>query len=623
MKDKLRTLLSDADSLIIVPPFAGLDRPSLGAHILQSCASGAGHSVKILYANILLAQKIGEINYEAICFAPSSELIGEKFFAGAAYGGKNVCTIETVRKSFENDFRSSDTLVPRDIDKIHDFSLQIEEWIEEVTEVVCSFNFMVVGCTTTFEQTSASIALLKSIKNRKPEQITILGGANCEGEMADGIHSLNGGVDYIFSGECENVFPDFLRDLKNGILPQKSTVSGTPCHTLDAIPTPDFSEYYLQLSTFLESGEIVKSEGIWLPYESSRGCWWGQKFHCTFCGINGEGMPFREKAPERVVEELDLLIAKHPTNNICMVDNIMPHHYFRSLLPAMADKFSGLNIFYEQKANLSLQKVQLLKKAGVTIIQPGIEALSTPLLKLMKKGVKSTQNLALLRYARAVDMAVNWNLLYSFPGDRIEWYEETLAMLPFIVHLNPPSGVCHLSIDRFSPYFDRPEDYGLTNIKPIPAYFATFPPNSKHRQIAYHFEADYESDSRRSRDVISELIAEVNKWRGRWENEDEAVPTLYIAPMSENDCIMMDSRSGSGEVEIQFINKDQARAALTGQIANANVEKWALDSKVCFRIDNEIAPLAVADPEFFEENESGYKLNRVSFDSLRSSLVAA
>ena len=141
MKDKLKSLLANADALIIVPPFAGLDRPSLGAHILQSCAARSGHTVKVLYANILLAEKIGEINYEAICFAPTSELIGEKFFAGAAYGGKNICTIETVRKSFRNESQSSDMLLPPDMDKIRDFSLEIEQWVEEVTDVICSFDF--------------------------------------------------------------------------------------------------------------------------------------------------------------------------------------------------------------------------------------------------------------------------------------------------------------------------------------------------------------------------------------------------------------------------------------------------------------------------------------------------
>ena len=59
----------------------------------------------------------------------------------------------------------------------------------------------------------------------------------------------------------------------------------------------------------------------------------------------------------------------------------------------------------------------LLKRAGISFIQPGIEALSSSLLKLMRKGVSAHQNLALLRYARCAGVHLVWNLLCGFPGD--------------------------------------------------------------------------------------------------------------------------------------------------------------------------------------------------------------
>src|SRR5262249_51859847 len=146
----------------------------------------------------------------------------------------------------------------------------------------------------------------------------------------------------------------------------------------------------------------------------------GQKHHCTFCGLNGQTMAFRAKSPDRVLSELKELLAKHPSNKVSMVDNIMPHPYFRDFLPRLGRQLPGLHVFYEQKANLSLDQVLTLKRAGVAVIQPGIEALCSSLLKRMDKGVSASQNLTLLRYARAADLAVNWNLLYAFPGDQAE-----------------------------------------------------------------------------------------------------------------------------------------------------------------------------------------------------------
>ena len=38
--------------------------------------------------------------------------------------------------------------------------------------------------------------------------------------------------------------------------------------------------------------------------EFSRGCWWGQIHPCTFCGLNGKINIYREKSPQRLLEEI-------------------------------------------------------------------------------------------------------------------------------------------------------------------------------------------------------------------------------------------------------------------------------------------------------------------------------
>ena len=129
-----------------------------------------------------------------------------------------------------------------------------------------------------------------------------------------------------------------------------------------------------------------------------------------------------------------------------MTDSIMPYAYFRTLLPLLAAERLGATIFYEQKANLSLPHILALQRAGITFIQPGIEALSSRLLTLMDKGVKGRQNLMLLRFARAAGVSLYWNLLWGFPGDDVKAYEETLGILPLLHHLQPPRGLWHLSI---------------------------------------------------------------------------------------------------------------------------------------------------------------------------------
>lgn len=602
--EDLHSHLRGADALIVVPPFGGLDRPGLGVHILQACAREQGFEVAVLYANILLAREIGESEYGEICFASTSNLLGERFFAPTAYGlGEEVSGAGL--EGSEHQQRKSH-IPPMGWKKFSEHASKAGAWADALAAEIAEYDYAIVGFTTTFEQTAASVAILERLKRLRPDTLLLMGGANCEGEMAEGILSLSQDIDYVFSSESEFTFPRFLSDFRSGNLPESRVIEGSPNRELDSVPTPDFGEYYAQLADFLPESRLAATESIWLPYESSRGCWWGEKKHCTFCGINGEGMVFRQKTPDRVIQELQQLLEAHPTKKICMVDNIMPHQYFKTLLPRLAEEVPGVHMFYEQKANLTFERVRLLKSAGVAVVQPGIEALSTPLLRLMKKGLTAAQNVALLRYSRIADLAVNWNLLYAFPGDRICWYEETLELLPFLSHLNPPTGLCHLSIDRFSPYFDDPDEYGIRSSRPMSPYFEILPEGVDRRKVAYHFEADYDSDSRGNAEIVKALKAAIDVWRKKWRPETEARPVLELAALGEDTFLLVDTRGLKGAQEFSFIDSAKAAAALAGSRGATTPEalEWAVARKVCVELDGVQVPLATCEPEVLQYFES-------------------
>ena len=602
------------DVLLILPPFAGIDRPSLGLHTLQACAAIRGHAVRVLYANVLFAQILGEVKYESLCYAPTSDLLGERIFAVAAFGAEYPAHCVHGQDSLRTALRLSD---PIDQAEIEDLQTIAAHFARRLGTILAAREIAFVGCNSTFEQTCAAISILSVLKALRPEVTTLMGGANCEGEMAQGVAALSPAIDYVFSGECESSFPDFLDQMKSGNRLRRGVIDGSPCKDLDAIPNVDYSDYYSQLSNLGQADFIHRTGSIWLPYETSRGCWWGQKHHCTFCGINGGGMTFRQKSPEVVLKQLPELLEKHPTKKVLMVDNIMPATYFETLLPRLADMNLGMHAFYEQKANLSLQRVALLKDAGVAVIQPGIEALSTELLRLMKKGVSASQNLALLRYARSIDLSVNWNLLYAFPGDDEAHYEGTLAILPYIRHLSPPSGACHLSIDRFSPYFDHPSEYGVENVRPMNAYKSIYPLSVDVSKIAYHFVAEYNCATRRDPTIAPRLEQAIAQWREMWSRQDQKAPVLAVEQVGPNIFILCDTRStDNNKHRFLFISEDQARAALAGLRRDDSeaLRHWAIDeTRVVLDLDDRAVPLATGRPELIDafEHSAGSRSLRV------------
>ncbi len=603
----LNSVLRPGEGLIIVPPFAGMDRPSLAAHLLQACAAESGIRVSVLYANLLLGAQIGELNYQAVCYAPSGALLGERFFAQVAYNVPPFGHDTTYLSYFESSpAERADAEVEINLDELQALEPELQQWVDTIATAVVERGYKVVGCTSTFEQTAASVALLNRIKQLRPETIAVIGGANCDGEMAEGILSLEARIDYVFAGESERSFVTFMRRVLSDDLPSERIITGEPCIDLDDLPTTDFSEYYEQLAVAIPESLLAQNSLILLPYESSRGCWWGEKHHCTFCGLNAQTMKHREKSPDRVVAELQYLLANHPNKKVCFVDNIMPHSYFRSLLPRLPAEVPGLLAFYEEKSNLSLDDVIELKTAGVCDIQPGIEALSTSLLKRMDKGVTARQNIALMRYARAVGLNLNWNLLYAFPGDVAADYEETLALIPLLRHLTPPSGLSFLSIDRFSPYFDFPERYGVTSVYPMKSYASVLPPGADIDKLAYHFMGDYASGSRENPELMKRLEAEVDQWMSLWNMQEEALPALAVTSLSEDTFLLMDTRGLEQTEEIQFLDREQASVILAGRRLNEenDVVEWALDAKLIVELDQFFVPLATAEPALLREFES-------------------
>lgn len=587
------------DVLLIVPPFGGVDRPSLGVHILQALGREAGIDVRVFYANLLLAREIGLERYVAICYAPTSDLLGERYFCQAAFGRAPEGAPRFGEPRTHRRVSPNGPIVPPE--EFARLSENAPAWCDALAAAIVERGIKIVGLTTTFEQTSASVALLDRIKRLDPTVATLIGGANCEGEMAEGIRSLGAGIDHIFSGESEGTFvPTIQRLLAKSNAPV--IIEGSPNFALDSVPTPCFDDYYAALETVLPGSRLQQEGDIWLPYESSRGCWWGQKHHCTFCGINGTGMKFREKSPDRVIDELKRLVARHPSKKVLMVDNIMPYEYFTTLLPRLAEEVPGLSMFYEQKANLSLDKIELLTNAGVAVIQPGIEALATPLLRHMKKGVSAAQNIALLRYALSAGLEVNWNLLYGFPGDEAVWYAQTATILPYLHHLAPPTDLYHLSIDRFSPYFNRAQEYGLRNLRPGDIYRAVFPPHADIEKLAYHFVADYESGSAAFTDETQAFARAVSRWIAAWNSED--APKLLIAKLDEDEFAVFDSRGIGDNEEIAFVDREQASAMLVASPVKASTPlSWAEERGYCVRLDGRLVPLAVAEPALIREFE--------------------
>src|SRR5690606_24641953 len=112
-----------------------------------------------------------------------------------------------------------------------------------------------------------------------------------------------------------------------------------------ALPDPEYGDYFDELAQAAPRLDDLRVPH--LPFETSRGCWWGEVSHCTFCGLNGETMRFRSKGATRALDELERLVTRHRGHPVAVVDNIIDNRYFRDFVPMLAERRLGLSLFYE------------------------------------------------------------------------------------------------------------------------------------------------------------------------------------------------------------------------------------------------------------------------------------
>ncbi len=510
----------------VVMPFGSVHRPALGVSLLKAALTRIGISSCIHYFNLKFAERIGLQLYDSLSETSlDSPLIGELIFAKfvfRTYQWKK----NDIRNMVSKILRSKDSSV-MPVENLVDDIIRVQELVPEYLDD-CVHNILrdtpkMIGFTTTFEQNSASLALTKVIKGSIDLPI-IFGGANCEGEMGHSLLTCAPWVDFVCSGEGDISFVEFIKGFLNGEHQQKTKgiitrESGTleialtsPVFDMDSIPFPDFDDYF---SAFRYSGlrSIFEPE---LVMETSRGCWWGEKFQCTFCGLNGSVMKFRSKHIPRVLAEVKHLRERYATTKFQVVDNILDMKYIDVLFQEIHRQGLGVSLFYETKANISKKQLGIMKLGGVIAIQPGIESLSDSILKIMKKGVTALQNIQTLKWCREYGITTLWNMIWGFPGEPKEEYGGMAGLVKLLVHLHPPSGFGKLILDRFSPYFIDPMQNGIANVRPWIAYRFLYPLNDKDlARIAYHFDFDY-SDGRDPRSYTKELELELLNWKSLW-----------------------------------------------------------------------------------------------------------
>lgn len=492
------------DLCLVVPPFAQVETPTLGVAILAAACRARGMRVAAVHANLMLAARTGYPVYRGVANSNVASLLGERLFLPHAYPPSPALEFDPP------------VPLPAPLQASHDaIAPEVGPLLDDACARILALRPRILGITSSYQQTLAASAIAHRVKAAAPDIRVVLGGPNAASPMGEALAEIFPWIDHFFSGEADIAFPDFCQSLLAGRGADLSRLIHCPPLTdMRRSPMPDFSDYFADLRALGDALPATLPEA--LPVETSRGCWWGAKNHCTFCGLNGATMMFREKPAAAALAEFDSLERDWGVGRFAVADNIMPLRYLTELLPALAERAQRPTLFYEVKANLKYDQLALMARAGIDAIQPGIESLSSPVLKLMRKGVSAQQNIALLRDCRSLGIGVAWNYLYGFPGEMAAHYAAVAPLVPALEHLEPPNAFSPLIVDRFSPYHDKPEAFGIAAVEPIAAYRGLFPRHARLDAIAYHFLGRYTTELLGDADMRLAMGRAIGLWRLQW-----------------------------------------------------------------------------------------------------------
>ncbi len=551
-----------SEVLLVSMPFADVRFPALGLSLLKAVLVQSGIPCDVAYLNRTFHSHMSTKGlYGTIAQQP---LVADWVFSEDLFGspsGRRRKEVPGDTTGMHRPGAANRALSPEELNSVR---AMVDLFLEDSLQSVRWADYRIIGFTSQFAQHVGSLAMARRIKARWPEKIIVFGGSNCEGSMGEALLRLFPFVDWVCSGEGEWSFPTavnrWLSDGSPHDVPGIAFREGSrivtqgrgPLTVLDRLPYPDLTDFFVGF----REGESEPVPGARIQLEFSRGCWWGRKRPCAFCGMTGPERAFRRKAPRRAAEEVRTVVQRYGSHRVYLTDSVLDRSYLTTLLPVLGEWGGVDDLFLESRPDLSREEFEVLRKAGVRKFQAGLESLDSAVLDHMGKGTCLLHNVQFLKWAREMGVSVGWNLLYGLPGEDPASYERMAALIPLLTHLRPPVSLIPIRVQRWSPLFDDPEHWGLRRLRACADYKSIYPFADRDlKELGFFFDADWDG-KQLVEERVSPLLEQVLAW---WECWEEIEPPLLGYQETDGQISIFDTRPG--RIEPTAVLKDELATA--------------------------------------------------------------
>jgi anaerobic magnesium-protoporphyrin IX monomethyl ester cyclase len=259
--------------------------------------------------------------------------------------------------------------------------------------------------------------------------------------------------------EGEHALLEMVRAIERGRDPASGgrIIRGTTIEDMSILPRPDFDG--LPLDRYL-APELV------LPYDPTRGCYWGV---CTFChyGLAEVGTArYRERPVETVLDHVGALSEKYGARIFYFSQDVFSPRIATSIARGVAER--GLRIKWgtdmRPERSLTPERCRELARGGQLSAALGVESAAPRVLSLIDKGIPVEAVKDAVVHLSGAGVAVEAMCFSDFPTER---YDEAMQTVRFVESLGDELSLFILGqfdLTHGSLVAQKPGDFGIREV---------------------------------------------------------------------------------------------------------------------------------------------------------------
>ena len=160
----------------------------------------------------------------------------------------------------------------------------------------------------------------------------------------------------------------------------------------------------------------------------------GCPYNCSFCAVSAlfGKRHVRFKSPEKVIEEIDVLVRKYDVKYIKILDEcfVLNMNHVNAICDLLIERHYDLNIWAYARVDTVNEKIlDKLKKAGIQWLAFGIESASQIALGDVNKGQFDLHKIkCVMKLVKKSGINIMANFMFGLPEDTIDSMEQTLQL---------------------------------------------------------------------------------------------------------------------------------------------------------------------------------------------------